>query len=70
MQRPWIKDDAEFCYSFVSNIIFKWQQEQLELIYEIKIDPKWSKQSRIEHLGNVELIAIEHGCEYLLADND
>ncbi|MFA6500030.1 MAG: helix-hairpin-helix domain-containing protein [Desulfurivibrionaceae bacterium] len=37
MQRGWEKKDAQFCYSFTSNNIIRWQAEELEPLYKISL---------------------------------
>ncbi len=37
MQREWIKDDADFCYSFVAQSILTWQLLQEKPLYEVDL---------------------------------
>jgi len=63
MQKPWELSDAQFCYSFVSDTILKWQSQKLEPLYEVEISEKeYSIQEYIDDL----LIESEsgYGCHY------
>lgn len=41
MQRPWEKDDAIFCYNFVSEFIIQCQNQELSPIYISKLDKEY-----------------------------
>lgn len=63
MQRPWNREDAMFCYSFASETIIKWQEEELEPIYNPRF-PIDSYKSETK-IGDVVISEyLEHGCYY------
>jgi hypothetical protein len=53
MQRPWERDDAHFCYSFVSEAVLKWQNEAIPPLYDLS--EFVSKHVRRVIIGGVEL---------------
>jgi len=62
MQRPWNKEDALFCYSFVADIVMKWQSEEMQPIYIPRIDTNYSWKTK---LGKVDISnQLEGGCIY------
>lgn len=63
INRPWNREDAMFCYSFASEIVIKWQEEESEPIYNprIYIDSYKDKTK----IGDVVISEyLEHGCYY------
>lgn len=64
MQRPWNKDDAQFCYSFASNMIMKWQSLEMQPLYTPKVDKSYSFKEKI---GEIDLSSkLENACYYEL----
>jgi hypothetical protein len=50
MQREWNQDDAIFCYSFVSDLIYKWEAGKLSPIYEIQMEEEYKHEEFINGL--------------------
>jgi hypothetical protein len=63
MQRPWEKQDAQFCYEFASNLILDWQFKEQTPIYEL--NSVYDNKTRI---SNIDLSKGEHGCSYAEID--
>jgi len=61
LQREWEKRDADFCYSFVTENILRWQSDEFEPLYERNT----SDHRREEIIGNANLSDAEHGCSFL-----
>ena len=55
MQRPWNKDDFIFCYSFVTDFIYKWQNQINEPLYKLDVSINRKFNTII---GNVDLSTI------------
>lgn len=66
MQRQWNREDAMFCYGFVSETIIKWQEEELEPIYITDLIDKYIFEKKI---GDVILSENSYGysCSFLYA---
>lgn len=63
MQRQWNREDAMFCYSFASETIIKWQEEEFEPIYNPRF-PVDSYKSETK-IGDVVISEyLEHGCYF------
>ena len=62
MQRPWNEEDALFCYSFVADIVMKWQSEEMQPIYIPRIDTNYNLKTK---LGKIDISTqLEGGCIY------
>lgn len=70
MQRPWEKRDADFCYSFVAQVILNWQLTQEKPLYQVDLSeyPVYNRDLSINGILVPELYP-EKTCLYLL-DND
>jgi hypothetical protein len=44
MQRPWQKEDAEFCYNYVTRTILKWQTNDKEQLYTIRKERSYKEE--------------------------
>lgn len=66
LQREWNKQDADFCYSFVANLIVDWESKHFESIHEIKKADLTISFS--EKINGVETRSyyMDRSCEYLL----
>lgn len=66
MQRDWNREDALFCYTFVSDCAYKWEVMDLQPLYNRKEDDgiMWNKC-----LGSVELTTMEPGAIYAQSDS-
>ncbi|MEG2001395.1 MAG: hypothetical protein RR053_08405, partial [Evtepia sp.] len=69
MQRDWNKEDASFCYSFVVDTVYKWQNMQRGRLYEPSEDFLEFVKSvnRVQRIDSVDLTDLfpEHGCLYM-----
>ena len=70
MQRDWKKEDADFCYAFVSQVILYWQLTQEKPLYEVDMSryPVHKHDKKIAGVSIPEIYP-EKTCVYL-ADND
>ena len=56
MQRPWKEKDAKFCYSFVCDVILRWEQKEHEALYVPELDKEYEKRhSEIVKIGPVTI---------------
>jgi hypothetical protein len=62
MQREWNNTDANFCYSFVSDIIYKWDSTKLGPIYEVEMNDNYQHH---DFVNGIEIIGVPGmGCTY------
>lgn len=68
MQRPWNRADAEYCYSFCSGQMLRWQAQESERLYT----PEFDDEHKFKELfGGISLSRnVEHGCIYLYNSDD
>lgn len=69
MQRPWNKEDAEFCYSFVANALLQWESNNYKPINDRMEDEEQPFPAKfVRRLFGVEVESIfpEYGCTYAL----
>ncbi len=62
MQRPWNRDDANFCYTFSANTILRWQSREKEELYIPKLDKKYEFVQTINNINITQNAEI--GCLY------
>lgn len=56
MQRPWEEKDAKFCYSFVCDVVLRWEQKEHEALYVLKLEEEGVKrQNKIVKIGSVTI---------------
>ena len=63
LERPWKRNDAVFCYGFVSTVILQWQEKETPAINvapELENDYEFT-----EHIGSVDISdKLGSGCSY------
>jgi hypothetical protein len=68
MQRPWARDDATFCYGFVSECLLRWQAKDRPPLYMHDTDQDYKF---IERIGDVYVgDKFPGGCSYSFDDNN
>ncbi|TDR14626.1 helix-hairpin-helix protein [Marinicella litoralis] len=67
LQRKWSLNDAQFCYSFVSNQILKWENESIPPLYEDSADDYFIAK---EYLDGVWLKNVFNESTMVYFDND
>jgi hypothetical protein len=66
MQRPWNRDDANFCYTFSANTILRWQAREKERLYVPKLDKRYDF---VQTINDINLTQDgEIGCVYSYGD--
>lgn len=67
MQRPWERDDAVFCYAFVSDSLLRWQSADRSPLYTPKFDREYIYKAS---LGGVDVSEVMQGeIVYALGDD-
>ena len=71
MQREWEKNDADFCYAFVSQAILHWQLTQEKPLYEVDMS-KYPAHKHDKKIAGVSIPEIypEKTCIYLTDDGE
>lgn len=60
LQREWEKRDADFCYTFVTENVLRWQSDEFEPLYERNT----SDYRNEEIISDINLSDAEHGCSF------
>jgi hypothetical protein len=68
MQRPWVKEDALFCYNFSASTILRWQSKEKGRLYPITFDKEYKHNETIAGINITK--RSEGGCSYLYQNNN